>query len=75
MKKVLVILTLALFLGGIGASAIASTNNNFAQTELQEEKTRKKDKKSEKKAEAAEKSSDCTNSCKGEKKSSDCSKK
>ena len=78
MKKALVIIALALFVGGISAPVIAANSSNFARIELQEEDPKKKEKKSEtteKKAESTEKSSDCSKSCEGKKESSDCSKK
>jgi hypothetical protein len=76
MKKTLIILALALFLGGIGAPAIAANYSNFSQIELREDEPKKKEKKSEKKTESTEqKSGDCSSSCGGEKKSSDCTKK
>ena len=65
MKKVLVILALALFIGGISAPAIASNNNALTMISLQEDDPKKK--KATKSKEAT-KSSDCTT----EKKSSDC---
>ena len=81
MKKVLAILALALFIGGISAPAIAAHNNTFNVITLNEEDP-KKDEKSEtkgseataetKKAETTKKSSECT---KTEKSESDCSKK
>ena len=68
MKKALVILALALFIGGISAPAIASNSNALTLITLQEEDPKKKEKKAEKSKEAT-KSGDCTH----EKKSSDCS--
>ena len=64
MKKVLVIIALALFVGGISVPVIAANSSNFAQIELQEEDPKKK----ETKKEATKKSSDCSSE-----KSSDCS--
>ncbi len=57
MKKVLAILVIALFLGGITAPAFASNNSAFI-TISTVDKDPKKAKKSEKKSE--KKSSDCT---------------
>lgn len=81
MKKVLAILAFALFIGSIGAPAIAANNSILTVITLNEEDP-KKDEKSEtkgseataetKKAETTKKSSECT---KTEKSESDCSKK
>jgi hypothetical protein len=70
MKKVLAILTLALFIGGISAPAIASVNSTATAIELADKDPKKKDtKKSEKKADCeTKKASNC------ETKKSDCSK-
>ena len=65
MKKVLVILALALFIGGISAPAIASNSNALTMISLQDDDPKKK--KATKSKEAT-KSVDCTH----EKKSSDC---
>lgn len=74
MKKVLAILALALFLGGLSAPVIAANSDSFTQIELAEDDPKKKEKKSEKKAESTEKSSDCSKSCEGKSaKKSDCS--
>jgi hypothetical protein len=75
MKKVLAILALALFLGGISAPAIAAISDNAAQIVLAEDEPKKKETKKAKKSEkATTKSSDCSKSCEGESKKSDCSK-
>ena len=81
MKKVLAILALALFIGSIGAPAIAANNSILTVITLDEE-DHKKDEKSAtkgseasaetKKAETTKKSSECT---KTEKSESNCSKK
>lgn len=71
MKKVLVTLALALFIGGISAPAFAANSSAQNSITLNEEDPKKKG-KSEKKAETTKKSSDCT---KTEKRGSDCSKK
>jgi len=65
MKKALVILALALFIGGISAPVIASNNNALTLIELRDDDPKKK--KAEKSKEAT-KSGDCTQ----EKKASDC---
>ncbi len=64
MKKVLVILALALFIGGISAPVIAANSNALTVIALNEEDPKKKDTKKE----ATKKSSDCSSE-----KSSDCS--
>ena len=71
MKKVLAILALALFIGGISAPVIATNSNALTVIALNEEDPPKKEEpKTEKKStEATKKSSDCSS----EKKSSDCS--
>ncbi len=70
MKKVLAILALALFIGGISAPVIAANSNALTVIALNEDDPKKKDAKTEKKStEATKKSSDCSS----EKKSSDCS--
>jgi hypothetical protein len=80
MKKVLAVLTLALFIGGITVPAVAAISNNASVITLMEEDPAKKttEKKSEVKAE--KKSGDCAAPAekseaakKAEKKSSDCS--
>jgi hypothetical protein len=72
MKKVLAMLALALFLGGISATAIAAPAESYVAIELNEEE-KKSEKKAEKKSEAT-KSSDCSKECSkkcdGEKKDS-----
>jgi hypothetical protein len=74
MKKVLAVLALALFLGGIAVPAIAAVNSEAAQIVLAEDEPKKDEKKkaekSDKKAKKSEKSSECTTS----EKKSDCSK-
>ena len=76
MKKVLAILALALFIGGISVPAIAANNNALTVIALNEEDPKKKEatekEATDKKAETTKKSGDCT---KTEKSSSDCSKK
>jgi hypothetical protein len=74
MKKVLAVLALALFLGGISAPVTAATSDHAAQIVLAEEEPKKDTKKAEKSEKSTEKSSDCSSSCEGKKKS-DCSKK
>ena len=69
MKKVLAILALALFIGGISAPVIAAHSNALTVIALNEDDPKKKDAKTEKSKEATKKSSDCSS----EKKSSDCS--
>ena len=71
MKKVLAILTVAFFLGGIAAPAFAS-NNNTLLTITQLDKDPVKEKKAEKSAEStdAKKSAECSDA----KKSSECTK-
>jgi len=73
MKKLLAILTLALFIGGISAPVFASDNSSATAIELTD-KDPKKDKKSksDKKSDAkkssecsSEKKSDCSKSCGG----------
>ena len=71
MKKVLAILALAVFIGGISAPVIASSNNApsisiLADEEPKKDEKSKKAKKADKKADA-KKSSDCTSA-----KKSDC---
>ena len=76
MKKVLAILALALFIGGISAPVIAANSNALTVIALNDEDPKEKEKKSEKSKEATKKSSDCSgeksSECCGEKKS-DCS--
>jgi len=72
MKKVLAILALALFIGGISVPAIAANNNAPTVISLNEDDP--------KKAEKSKKTSDCTKTekssdCTKTEKSSDCSKK
>ena len=69
MKKVLAILALALFIGGISAPVIAANSNALTVIALNEEDPVKKETKKEAtKKEATKKSSDCSSE-----KSSDCS--
>ena len=69
MRKVLVILALALFIGGISAPVIAANSNALTVIALNEEDPKKKETKKEAtKKEATKKSSDCSSE-----KSSDCS--
>ena len=81
MKKVLAILAIALFIGGIAIPAIAANNNTLTAITLNEDDPKKKETPAtkgteasaeEKKAESTKKSSDCTQT---EKSKSDCSKK
>lgn len=72
MKKVLIILALALFVGGISATAIAAINYSPVATELKGEDKKAEKKKSEKEATSTSKSGDCAKSCEGEKKSDCC---
>ena len=70
MKKVLAILALALFIGGISAPVIAANSNALTVIALNDEDPpKKKEATTEKTTEATKKSSDCSS----EKKSSDCS--
>ena len=73
MKKVLAILALALFLGGISATAVAATVDSPVAIELGEEEKKSEEKKSDNKDKTTAKSADCSKSCEEEKKS-DCSK-
>ena len=70
MKKVLAILALALFIGGISAPVIAANSNALTVIALNDEDPPKKEapKKEAPKKEAPKKSSDCSSE-----KSSDCS--
>ena len=70
MKKVLAILALALFIGGISAPVIAANSNALTVIALNDEDPPKKEatKKKATKKEATKKSSDCSSE-----KSSDCS--
>ena len=69
MKKVLAILALALFIGGISAPVIAANSNALTVIALNDEDPKKKETEKEAtKKEATKKSSDCSS-----KKSSDCS--
>ena len=70
MKKVLAILALALFIGGLSVPAIAVNNSNQTVIALNEEDP--KNAETEKKSETTEKSSECTTT---EKSDSECSKK
>ena len=81
MKKLLAILALALFIGGISVPAIAADNHTVTVITLNEEDPKKEEtsttkdseaKAETKKAENTKKSSDCT---KTEKSESNCSKK
>jgi len=75
MKKALAILALALFIGGIGAPAIASSSNALTVISLNEEDPKKKEtKKKEATKEAAKSDSKKSSDCSTEKKKSDCSK-
>ena len=74
MKKVLAILALALFIGGISAPVIAANSNAatviaLAEDDPKKEDPKKKEASKETSKEATTKSSDCA----AEKKSSDCS--
>jgi len=70
MKKVLAILAIALFIGGISVPVIASSNNAMTLISLQDEDPKKKaegeksEKKAEKSTEATKKSGDCTSEAK-----------
>ena len=71
MKKVLAILALAVFIGGISSPVIASSNNTPSITTLADKEPKKKEKsKKDAKKSDAKKSSDCTTA-----KKSDCSSK
>ena len=70
MKKILVILTLALFIGGTGITAYAASTNMPVPTEQNDDDKKKAKKKTSKKT---TKSKDCSKSC-DEKKTKDCSK-
>jgi len=70
MKKVLAILALALFIGGISAPVIAANNNALTVISLNEEDPKKKETK--KKAEKSKEASKCSSEC-GKTKKSDCS--
>lgn len=72
MKKVLAILALALFIGGLSAPVIAANSNALTVISLQEEDPKKKEtkKKAQKSKEATKSSSGCD-----AKKASDCSAK
>jgi len=79
MKKVLAILALALFIGGISAPVIAANSNALTMISLHEEDPKKKETtKKEATSKEATKSSDCeakkSSDCSTEKKKSDCSK-
>jgi hypothetical protein len=78
MKKVLAILAVALFIGGISAPVIASNSNALTVIALNDEDPKKKEEpKKETSKEATKKSSDCSSEkksdCSTEKKS-DCKK-
>lgn len=73
MKKSLAILALALFIGGMSATAIAATIDTPVAIELQDDDKKKTETKTATKKEATKESSDCAKSSKAEKKS-DCSK-
>jgi hypothetical protein len=63
MKKILAVLALVVFLGGMSAPAFAIDNSNSILIELAD-KDPKKEKKAEKKAEkTTEAKSDCTKTC------------
>ena len=70
MKKVLAILALALFIGGISVPAVAANNNALTVISLTEDDPKKAEKDT-KKSEATKKSSECTKT----ENSSECSKK
>ena len=72
MKKVLVILALALFIGGMSAPVIAANSNALTLISLQEEDPKKKEKKAEK-SETSKKATKSKSCCEVEKK--ECSKK
>ena len=85
MKKVLAVLALALFIGGLSVPAVAAINNDLAVITLSDDEQPKKEETTEKKSETTEKTSetkaksgDCTSHEKAEapktaeKKSSDC---
>ena len=75
MKKVLAILVIAMFIGGITAPAFASNNSTLITMSTVDDdpkKAKKSAKKSEKKE--AAKSSDCSSTC-GEKAKKDCGDK
>jgi cytoskeletal protein RodZ len=75
MKKVFAILALALFIGGIGAPAIAANSNALAVISLNEEDPKKKEAtKKEAKKEATKSETKKSSDCATEKKKSDCSK-
>ena len=67
MKKLVAVLALVAFLGGMSAPIFANNNSSLLSIELADKDPKKK---KAKKAEAEKKTSDCTT----EKKSSDCSK-
>jgi hypothetical protein len=80
MKKVLAVLALAIFLGGISATAIAATVRTSSTYQLYEEEKKADEKKSEAKTESSsKKSGECSKECTKSKectseKTSDCSK-
>lgn len=84
MKKLVAILALVIFMGGMTAPVLASSNSALLTIEMADKDPKKAEKKTEKKAEAkksdAKHSADCTtekksSDCTTEKKSSDCEKK
>ena len=58
MRKILAMLAIAVFIGGISTPSIASTNNNQTVIALHEDEP-KKEKKTEKSKEAARSEKDC----------------
>ena len=73
MKKVLAVLALALFIGGISVPAVAASYNAPSVISLTEEDPKKDEvEKSTTTTESTKKSSECT---KSEKSESDCAKK
>jgi hypothetical protein len=62
MKKVLAIIALALFIGGLSVPVMAAGTELASQVELQGEETKKK-KKSEKSTKEATKPGDCAKEC------------
>jgi hypothetical protein len=72
MKKILAMIALALFLGGISASAVAASYSSTSTVVLSEDEKKGEDNKEAKKSEATSKSGECTKT--GEAKKSDCSK-
>jgi hypothetical protein len=72
MKKVLAILAVALFIGGISAPVIASNSNALTVIALNDEDPKKKDAKKETSKEATKEATKKSSDCSSEKKS-DCS--